>query len=277
VARHLNSGFQLNAAIPGPGPFNPRRPLYNLFGLTQGIFDKCDCSSSNYNALQVRGEKRFSGSYSLIASYTYSKTLDFGEFGTPTNQYNARLDYGPSDFNRTHVFTLAHTLILPFGQGHRYLSGAKGVVRGLVDGWQFAGITSVESGLPFSPNLSNTASLNADMSLRPNITGDPYATSQSRNQWFNPAAYAVPAQYTFGTGARNSLRGPNFFEMDLSLAKSFHITERVNLQLRWEVFNALNRTNLALPNNNVDVPTAGLITDIAQPMRNMQLGARVSW
>ncbi len=71
VARHLNSGFQLNAAIPGPGPFNARRPLFNRFGLTQGIFDKCDCGSSNYNSLQVRGEKRFSGSYSLIASYTF--------------------------------------------------------------------------------------------------------------------------------------------------------------------------------------------------------------
>ena len=75
VGRHLNGGFQLNAAIPGPGPLNPRRPLFNQFGLTQGIFDKCDCTSSNYNALQIRAEKRFSGSYSLLASYTFSKSL----------------------------------------------------------------------------------------------------------------------------------------------------------------------------------------------------------
>ncbi len=176
------------------------------------------------------------------------------------------------------MFTLAHTVTLPFGQGHRYLQNARGVARGFIAGWQFAGITSVESGLPFSPGLSNTASLNSDMSLRPNISGDPEAgISQNRNQWFNAAAFSVPAQYAFGTAARNSLTGPNFFEMDLSLDKTFRISERVGLQFRWEVFNALNRTNLALPNTNVDVATAGLITDIAQPMRNMQLGARLSW
>jgi hypothetical protein len=128
VARHLNSGFQMNSAVPGPGPLNPRRPLFNLFGLTQGIFDKCDCSSSNYNSIQARAEKRISGTYSVLASYTYSKTLDFGEFGTPTDQYNARLDYGPASFDRAQVFTLAHIWVLPFGKGHDYFSDATGIV-----------------------------------------------------------------------------------------------------------------------------------------------------
>ena len=279
VARHLNSGFQLNAAVPGPGPTNPRRPLFNQFGLTQGIFDKCDCSSSNYNALQIRAEKRVSGIYSLLASYTFSKTLDFGEFGTPTDQYNTRVDYGPATFDRAHVFTLAHTLTLPFGRGHKYLSNATGVMRAVTAGWQFNGITTVESGLPFSATLGNNGSLNSDMSLRPDVVSNPFSgISQNRNQWFNPAAYAVPALYTFGDAAKNSLRGPNLFVMDLSLAKNFAITERLNLQFRWETFNALNRTNLALPNTNVDAGgTGGLITDVTSPMRNMQLGARVTW
>jgi len=254
VARHLNSGFQINSAVPGPGPFNPRRPLFNLFGLTQGIFDKCDCSSSNYHSLQARAEKRFSGGYSLLASYTDSKTLDFGEFGTPTNQYNARLDYGPAIFDRTHVFTLAHTWVLPFGRGHKYFANASGVARALAEGWQFNGITTVESGLPFSPTLANTGSLNSDMSLRPNVIGDPQTgISQNRNLWFNPAAFTVLAPYLFGNAAKNSLRGPNLFTMDLSLAKNFPIGERLNLQFRWETYNALNRTNLAVPNTNVDV------------------------
>jgi hypothetical protein len=278
VGRHLNGGFQLNSAIPGPGPLNPRRPLFNQFGLTQGIFDKCDCTSSNYNALQVRAEKRFSGTYSLLASYTFSRSLDYGAFGTATDQYNARLDYGPSDFNRAHVFTLAHTLMLPFGKGRHYMSNASGVVDGLVGGWQFNGITTIESGLPFSPGLSNNASLNSDMSLRPDIVGDPMAgISQSRNQWFNPAAYAVPAPYQFGGASRNSLRGPNLFDAGFSLGKTFAMTERFHLQVRWEVFNVFNRTNLGLPSNNVDTGTAGLITDVTSPMRNMQFGARLAW
>ncbi|HWB82512.1 MAG TPA: TonB-dependent receptor [Bryobacteraceae bacterium] len=278
IGRHLNSGFQLNSAIPGPGDFNPRRPLFNQFGITQGIFDKCDCSSSNYNAVQVRAEKRIGGSYSLLASYTYSRTMDFGEFGTPTNQYDARQDYGPADFDRTQVLTVAHTWILPFGKGHKYLSNAQGIGRALADGWQFNGITTLESGLPFSPALSNNSSLNSDMSMRPDITGDPMSgISQSRLLWFNPAAYSVPGPYLFGNAARNSLRGPNLFTADLSLAKSFPVTERVSLQFRWEVFNAFNRTNLALPSTAVDAGQAGRITDITSPMRNMQFGARLAW
>jgi len=279
VGRHLNGGFNLNAAVPGPGDMNSRRPLYDTYGLTQGIFDKCDCTSSNYNALQVRAEKRFSGMYSLLASYTLSKTLDFGEFGTPTDQYNAKLDYGRADFDRHQVLTVAHTVLLPFGKGQHWLNHTTGWKRQLTDGWQFAGITTVEQGLPFSPTLSNNGSLNSDMSLRPDQIGDPTkGISQNRNQWFNPAAYAVPALYTFGTAARNSVRGPNLFTMDLSLSKSFPIKERYNVQLRWEVFNALNRTNLAQPNTNVDAGgTAGLITDVQVPMRNMQIGARVTF
>ena len=89
------------------------------FGITQGIFDKCDCTSSNYNALQLRAQKRLGTNYTVLASFTYSKTMDFGEFGTPTDQYNARLDYGPASFDREFVFTLAHTVYLPFGRGRR--------------------------------------------------------------------------------------------------------------------------------------------------------------
>jgi hypothetical protein len=282
VGRHLNGGFGLNNAIPGPGDFNSRRPLFAQFGITQGIFDKCDCTSSNYNALQVRAERRFSGVYSLLASYTWSKTLDFGEFGTPTDQYNARLDYGLAGFDRASVFTLAHTFVLPFGKGHRMLSDVHGVTRGLVEGWQFNGITTLESGLPFSATLNNNASLNSDMSLRPDQTGNPLAgISQNRNLWFNPTAYVVPAQYTFGDAGRNALRGPDLFSADWSLSKSFALTERIKLQFRWEVYNAFNRTNLGLPDSAVDSGTAGKIFDIASgptiTMRNMQWGLRLGW
>jgi hypothetical protein len=278
VGRHLNGGFQLNAAVPGPGPFNPRRPLFNTFGLTQGIFDKCNCTSSNYNALQIRAEKRFSRGYSLLASYTWSKTLDYGEFGTPTDQYNARLDYGPAGFDRTHVFTLAHTLELPFGHGRRYMTHANRFAEGLLGGWDFRGITTVETGLPFSPGLSNTANLNSDMSTRPDVIGNPYGgIDQNRNAWFNPAAFAAPGLYRFGTAGNNSLRGPGLFEMDLSLDKSFVMAEKYRLEFRWEVFNALNRTNLGLPVTSVDNSAAGIIQDVAAPMRNMQFGLHLTF
>ncbi|HWR51647.1 MAG TPA: carboxypeptidase regulatory-like domain-containing protein [Bryobacteraceae bacterium] len=281
IGRHLNGGFGLNAAIPGPGPLDPRRPLFAKYGLTQGIFNKCDCTSSNYHALQVRAEKRFGQNYSLLASYTFSKALNFGEFGTPFNQYDADSNYGPASFDRTHVFTAAHTLILPFGRGQRYLSGVGGIARALVEGWQFNGITVFNSGLPFTPTLNNNASLNSDMTLLPNLVADPEAGVQSRNRWFNPSAYAVPAPFTFGNTGRNSLRGPNLFSANWALGKSFALTERAGLQFRWEVFNAFNRTNLGLPVSGVDAGNAGQITDIQSGptlgMRNMQFGARLTF
>ncbi|HVW86665.1 MAG TPA: TonB-dependent receptor, partial [Bryobacteraceae bacterium] len=278
VGRHLNGGFQLNAAIPGPGPFNPRRPLYNEFGLTQGIFDKCNCTSSNYNGLQIRAQKRVSHGYSLLASYTWSKTLDYGEFGTETDQYHARIDYGPAGFERKHVFTLAHTLELPFGRGRHYLAHGGTVTDAVLGGWNFRGITSVESGLPFSPALNNNANLNSDMSTRPDAIGDPYfGVTHDRNAWFSPAAYAAPGLYRFGTAGRNSLRGPGVFEADWSLDKSFVMAEKYRLEFRWEVFNALNWANLALPVNAVDNAAAGLIQDIASPMRNMQFGLHLTF
>ena len=285
VGRHQNGGFGLNAAIPGPGSdANLRRPLFARYGLTQGIFDKCNCTSSNYNALQAQANKRFSTAYSLLASFSWQKVLDYGEFGTPTNQYNAQEDYGPANYDRSYVFTLAHTLELPFGPGRKFLSGANGFVRALVANWAFRGITSYYSGLPFSPSIGNQAFLNSpDMTSRPQLIGDPSVSNQSANLWFNPLAYTTPAPYTFGNAAKNSLRGPNFFEADWSLSKAFRFRDRVSLEFRWEVFNVINRQNLALPNTQTDSSAGGLIQGLqicstcGNGMRNMQFGAHITF
>ena len=292
VGRHLNGGWNLNPPVPGPGPNTSRQPLFAQFGLTQDIFNKCDCVSSDYNALQAKFTKRFSRNYSLLASYTWSKTLDFGEFGTPTNQYNYRVDHGPAVFDRASVFTLGHTLLLPFGRGQHYFSNAGSVMNAIIGGWEWTGITSAESGLAFSPGI-NSASLNSfDMGLRPDKVGNPNSGScpggaavHTVNCWFNPTVYAPPAAFTFGNASRNSLRGPGFFTADWGLDKNFQVTERFKLQLRWEVFNALNVANWANPGgdvtncNSVGACTSlpGQITDVSLPMRNQQIGLRLTW
>ena len=181
VGRHENGGFNLNAATPGPGAnANLRRPLFAKYGLTQGIFDKCNCTSSNYNAFQVQLNKRFSTAYSLLTNFSWQKALDFGEFGTPTNQYNARQDYGPAGFDREFVFTLAHTLELPFGKGRKYITGGSHFVNAAVANWAFRGITSYYSGLPYSPSIGNQGFLNSpDMTSRPDLIGNPSVTNQN--------------------------------------------------------------------------------------------------
>ncbi len=94
--------------------------------------------------------------------------------------------------------------------------------------------------------------MNSPIYLRPDRIGGGSVSHPNRNEWFNPAAFTDPAHYTYGDSGRNSLLGPGFGEVDLSLTKSFTITERAKLEFKWDVFNALNRENLAGPNTNVD-------------------------
>jgi hypothetical protein len=166
---------------------------------------------------------------------------------------------------------------LPLGKGRRYLRNASGAVEAILGGWNFRGITTYNSGLPFSPVLNNNSTLNSDQSMRPDVTGDPNFGAKNRNHWFNPTAFTVPGLYVFGNAGRNSLRGPGIFEADWSLDKRFRITEKSNLEFRWEVFNALNWTNLANPSNATDSAAAGVIQDIALPMRNMQFGLQFTF
>ncbi len=277
--RDLNMGWNMNEPIPGPGSYTSRQPYYALFGLTQTIFDKCDCESSNYNALQVQATKRFSHNLSFIANFTWQKALDYGEFGTPTDQYNTMLDYGPATFNRPFVLTIGHTYFLPIGKGQRFASNVTGPLGQIISGWQWSGFTTWEDGSPLNATLASNASLNSFMSLRPNQISNPLVgTPHNRNQWFNPAAFAVPGLYLFGNAGRDAINGPHLFSADWSLSKNFKVTERLNAKFSWEVFNAFNNTNLANPSNtNIDTPTAGLITDVQAPMRNMQFGLHLSW
>jgi hypothetical protein len=269
VGHNLRQGIPLNQAIPGPGPLNPRRPLFNKFGLTQSITDSSTKGSNNYHALQAKLDKRFSAGFSLLASYTWSKTIN----NSQGLLLNGRLNRGLADWDRAHVVSIGHTWLLPFGTG-------QGLTRQVFGGWEWTGITQFQSGFPFSPAMTNNASLNADASLRPDIIpgADPYAVpgGQNRDVWFNIAAYQGPPLYTFGNAGRNSLRGPGFINADWALHKRFAVGEEKDLTLRWEVYNVLNRTNLANPNGAIDAGpgNAGRITSIFSPMRQMQLGLR---
>ncbi|MGI8744205.1 MAG: carboxypeptidase regulatory-like domain-containing protein [Bryobacteraceae bacterium] len=284
-------GIPLNQAIPGPGPLNPRRPLFNKFGLTQSITDLSDGGSNSYESLQTKLTKRFSRNYSLLLTYTWSKTIDT-QGGL---ELNNRLNRGPADYDRAHVFTAGHIWQLPFGKGRQYLANTGRPVDYLLGGWQFSGITTFESGVPFSPTLINTSSINADIpspDFRPDriLSIDPTNVpgGQNRDHWFNPAAYQVPGPFLFGTAGRNSLRGPNLFTADWSLDKRFAITEHKSLQLRWEVYNVFNRTNLADPTTQGAAPGSPIdagansvarITNllIGTNMRRMQLGLRLDF
>jgi len=181
------------------------------------------------------------------------------------------------------VLSIGHTYELPFGRGRRYLHDISRAGDYILGEWQFAGITQYQTGWPFSPSLNNNASINADVGTPPDFVfgSDPYnvAGDQNRDHWFNPSAYTIPAPYKYGNAGRNSLRGPNLFTADWSLSKRFTVTERTSVEFRWETFNTFNHTNLANPNGAIDagVGSAGVITGISNPMRQMQFGLRIAF
>jgi len=117
------------------------------------------------------------------------------------------------------------------------------------------------------------------MGMRPDKIGDPSVSNPTRDGWYNPKAYAIPAPYKFGNASRNSLRAPGVAVANWSLFKNFKLTEAVKMQFRWEVFNAFNRTNLSHGvNSAIDGgDSAGKIFDVSEPMRNMQFAFRLNW
>ncbi len=214
-----------NQAVPGPGDVNPRRPFYNTFGLSQGLYQYCNCSTSNYNALQTRVQKQYSHGIDFLFTYTWSKALDYaseGSGGSPSNIYNGRLDYGPSTFDREHTITFTHNLDLPFGRNRYFKLGGNKIADLVVGGWRLSGVHTFGTGLAFTPTVANAPLLNdPDFSqVRADLVGNPNVSNQNASMWFNVAAYSEPQQnYRQGTAGRNSLRGPNLWQSDFRLQK----------------------------------------------------------
>jgi len=264
-----------NQAIPGPGDFNPRRPFFNRFGLTQFIGQVCNCDNSNYNALQTKLQRQFSHGLDFLLTYTWSKALGSSEnAGGFSDNYNVRASYGPMSWDRTHTVTFEHNWDLPFGRNRHWTLGNNLVADAVLGGWRLSGVHTWGSGLPFTPTVSNFPLLNADFNnVRADTIGNPSVPNQNASLWFNPAAFTEPQQpFRNGTAGRDSLRGPILAVSNLSLSKNLIPSERWSLELRGDAFNVFNHVNLALPNSTIDVGGAGQITAIQVPMRQMQFG-----
>ncbi len=276
VGRKLWNNIDLNAPFPGPGAFDPRRPYFATYGWTQPLTLRNNALSSSYHSLQARVEKRFGGGLYLLSNFTWSHSIDYGTFGVQ-NIFDFASNKGNSDFTRPLSSVSAINWELPFGRGRAFANNMSGFANAIAGGWTISGIVNLEAGNYFTPTLANNASLNSTIGLRPNRIGSGKVSNPNRHLWFDPSAFTVPALYTYGNSGRNILQGPGFASTDFSFAKAFAITEKANLQFRWDIFNAFNRTNLGGPNSSVDQSTAGQITGIVDFMRRMQIGARISF
>lgn len=215
--------------------------------------------NSDYNGLELslRQRSRYGLSYNL--GYTFSHGLaNFGDNLTtgafPQNSYDYAAEMSNSVLDIRSRFVGNFVWDLPLGQGKRFMSAPGFASRWLGD-WQFNGIVTLQTGSPYSVSASNDGLLGFNHSVRPDCIGNPFAGATNNPALYtttgfmlNHAAFAQPADGTFGTCAPFSFYGPGIRMADLSLFKNFRFTDRWHLQFRSEFFNAFNHPNFAAPN-----------------------------
>ena len=254
--------------------------------------------TSSYHSLQVDMNHRFNNGFSLRGVYTWSKTIDDGDSLNATtsgnepalvsNPFNLRADRGLANFDVRHVGVISAVYALPFGHGRRWLASGSGFGNALASGWTLNSIVTIQSGFPFTPQLSYNPSNNGDSRnpvrpfVNPSFSGP--VILGNVNQWFNPAAFLAPPNNSgfYGNLGRDTLIGPGLGTWDFSLLKDTPIRERMNLQFRAEFFNLLNRANFNSPNAVVFTPTgvsptAGLITSTSTAARQIQFALKLLW
>ncbi len=298
VDRHNFNGtgqnINLNEAPFVPGASNPNlnRPYYAAYGWTQDLSYYCDCANEKYNSFQGKVQVNALQGLNIQGSYTYQRQWGTGWDPYDSNYYflyDRKDGEGYSNTLPRNQITITETYDVPFGKGRKFGSQANRAVDFALGGWTISGITTYYSGFPFSPTLETYGGAatgliqpNQGPKNRPKVgSGDPYAgAAGNRSQWFvgcpagncTSGPFQFPASNTFGNYPINTLFGPRFIQQDLTLAKTFKITELVSFQLRADSRNAFNHTNLGLPNNDVQSSSAGQITGLAGGayMRSMQ-------
>jgi len=294
----LPVGVDINQALPGLGgaaTLASRRPFKGFGSITGGFISSL--GNSNFNALQVRAERRFNRGFSFISSYTWSKAIDDNSgistgsdsSGGPQDARNLRAERAASDFDVTHRWVFSYVYDLPFGRG-----GA-GLVNALVSGWQLTGIFTLQTGRPFTviagTDNSATGANGVTTSDRPNLIGDWRVSNPGPNRWFNPCtlvltrnaqgqvvetrrncqsgdspAWQIPLPSSatdvgvFGNAGRNLVRGPGLSDFDLGVSRFFKVTERHQFQFRAEVFNLANHANFFLPTASASSSAFGTIS-----------------
>jgi hypothetical protein len=254
--------------------------------------------NSNYNALQVDLNHRFSHGLQLRGVYTWSKSLDNGATlnssvaanspGFVMNPRDIQADWGLSTFDVRNLAAINGTYELQVGSGKRFLGGVSGWQDKLVSGWSVSGIETSQSGFPFTPQLGFNPSNDGDTrnpvrpSYNPNFHGNVIVGGP--NQYFNPNAFIVPANGTYGNVGRDTLIGPGVSELDFSILKNTILKERLKLQFRAEFFNILNAVNFSTPNTvaftsatSTPSPTAGVITGTSTTSRQIQFALKLLW
>ena len=260
---NMNGGMVLGAGRAG-------RPLWAQFGRDTDTNLSFIGTSTNYNSLQAKFDRRFSGGFQLTTAYTWSKSIDYsqdnGGFAYLINSARSR---ARSDFDRRHMFNQSYVWELPFGKGKSFIN--EGVMSQIFGNWQVTGILTIMSGQALNISAPN-ATLNAPgNSNNPDYIGSGTlpvsgavnfrATGRDQATWFDTSVFRAPANNTFGNIGRNAFTGPGFFNLDLSAFRRFRVSERFTVELRAESFNFTNTPQYPNPDGGFGNATFGQITN----------------
>ena len=230
-----------------------------------------DIGTASYNALQVTAETRSWHGLYLLSAYTWGKSMDNqssdDQTSTVQDPTNLRSEWGISDFNLASRFTLASTYQLPtFANSDR-------LVKVVFGNWMLSNIITLQTGTPVQLTLA-TDPANTGTTMRPNQSGNGNPRHPTINQWFNPAAFSVPAPFTYGNASRNTVTGPPLKDWDLGLSREFplsHLWESTRrFQFRGEFFNFTNTPPFGQPDGGVQDATFGRVLSAGAP-REVQL------
>jgi hypothetical protein len=258
---------------------------------------------STYNALQVQLEKRLTNGLTWQAGYTWSKSLDTRSYdpaftivsgannqsasSTPFDIYNRRLNYGLSDFDRTHALQSYWLYELPFGKGRQFGSNAGAVVNRLIGGWQFAGFLTVQTGRPLSVysgyyTFNNVVQSFANCNGCTRADGAVDLNGPGGLVWYFDQAqigkFSFPGWGEIGNTGRNFFRGPGGIGIDAALLKRTAITERINVEIRADAVNVTNSPIFGSPTATLSSTIFGRIRDsVSSASRKIQLGAKINF
>lgn len=273
VGRHVDWGPTMNTPQPGPGNVQARRPFPYM---QQEWFDQ-SVGDTRYDALQVTFSKRPTHGVSMLVTYTLSRNTGdgcgLGASCDSSDPYNRARDYGISDLNQPNAFSAAITAESPFN------TSSSKLVSTLAGGWALNGIVSLTSGSPYTVTAGgDPENVGCCLQERMNVVGNPNGGRgiHTRSEWFNTAAYAVPAPYTYGNETVNPLTSDWNRELDLSLFRTFHVGagERRYFEFRADSFNLFNDVVFAKPDANSTDSTYGQVTGQANTPRQLQLALK---
>jgi hypothetical protein len=249
---------------------------------------------STYHALQMKVTKRMHEGGAITAAYTWSKLmsdtdtlsswLEAGHsVGGVQDPTNLNAEKSLTSFSAAQRLVVSYVVDLPIGKGKHFLGSVHGVADKLVSGWGVSGVTTFQTGLPLALTTATNLTNSLGGGSRPNVISNNVTMSgsaQSRlNEWFNIAAFAQPAAFTFGSESRTDpvLKAAGIANYDFTVVKNTALTERFKLEFRTEFFNLFNRVQFADPGTSLGNPQFGIVTSTQNLPRLVQFGLRLNF